>query len=225
MGLGSSLAFILFLTCLKGFVLQKKELLAPVVPRLAAFFSKISTFPALRRIQSGANPICRQMTRAGEGQRSRHNRGEQIHRKDHQMHYALQHRGSSRAQRQRGNQQRQDQQHGRFRVNAQGQSPAGGERDNCHCWAVQRASCRSRAEVTLVGCWYGYEYCYLFHSLLRTIYLGWRLFDLIRYLPQTRYPPSPRSRIGANLIASEVSPLARWRERVRVRVGETGINL
>ena len=36
-----------FLTCLKGLVLQKKELLAPVVPRLAAFFSKISTFPAL----------------------------------------------------------------------------------------------------------------------------------------------------------------------------------
>ena len=129
-----------FLTCLKGFVLPKKKLLAHVVLRLAAFFSKISTFPALRRIQSGANPICRQMTRAGEGQRSRHNRGEQIHRKDHQMHYALQHRGSSRAQRQRGDQQRQDQQHGRFRVNAQGQSPAVCQRDNCHCRAVQRAS-------------------------------------------------------------------------------------
>ena len=25
------------------------------------------------------------------------------------------------------------------------------------------------------GCWYGYEYCYLFHSCLRTICLGWGL--------------------------------------------------
>ncbi len=30
-------------------------------------------------------------------------------------------------------------------------------------------------DLTPISRWYGYEYCYLFHSFLRTIYLGWSL--------------------------------------------------
>ena len=45
-----------FLTCLKGFVLQKKELLAHVVPRLAAFsvqdFDLSSPFGAFKAMQT-----------------------------------------------------------------------------------------------------------------------------------------------------------------------------
>ena len=45
-------------------------------------------------------------------------------------------------------------------------------------------------------------------------------FYLIRYMPQTRYPSSPRRRMCANLRRSASFSLSRTRERVRVRVGD-----